>query len=116
MPLVFHVGETNDVRDGFTFGIFTLVFLALVNAGNAECMNFLGYRLFKLALDPDKGLVFIAELLVQLDDRHFKQFGQRCKLCRAGLHIFGYGPYAGGRHARSKNQPVAIQDAATVGG
>ena len=98
LPLVFDIGEADDVRNGFAFRVFTLVLFSLVNTGNAQCMDFLGDRLFKLALDPDEGLVLIAELLVQFGYRHFKQPGQLCELGRSRLHIVGYGPDAGGRH------------------
>ena len=116
LSLVFHIGEANDVGDGFAFGVLALVFLALVNAGNAEFADFSGNGFFHLALDPDEGLVLVAELLFQLGQRHFQQPGQFGQLGGTGLDVFRNGPDAGGRHAGSQDQPVAVQDAATVGG
>ena len=63
--MVFHIGETDHMRNRFTLGVFALVLFTLVNALDAHGNDFLRDRLFKLALDPDKGLVLIAQFLVQ---------------------------------------------------
>ena len=94
LAVVFNIGESHDVRNRFTFGVLALVLLALVDALDAQGMDFLRHRLIHLPLDPDKGLVFVAQLFFQIGQWHFQQFGQFGKLRRTGLDILGNGPDA----------------------
>jgi hypothetical protein len=71
--------------------------------------------LVHLALEPDKGLVFVFQALLQLGQRHFKQAGQLAQLRGRGVHVFRNGPDAGRGHAGGQQQAVAVQDAPAVG-
>ena len=104
------------MRCGFAFGILTFVFLALIDTFELERHDLLRHRLLDLALEPDKGLVFILQTSAQFCHRHLQQSCQLAQLSRVALDVFRNRPDAGGRHAGSQNHTVAIQNTATIGG
>ena len=73
LPVVFDVGKTNHMGRGLAFRVLTFVFLALVNALEAHRRNLFGNGIVYLTFEPDKCLVFISQLLVQLGGRHVQQ-------------------------------------------
>eukprot|EP01137_Pigoraptor_chileana_P028705 Opistho-2@12928 len=95
--------------------VLALVFLAAVDALDLQRGNLLANRVVELALEPDKGLVFVFQLAVQLGHRHVEQVRQFLQLHRVAVHVLRDGPDAGGRHAGREDQAIAVQNAAAVG-
>ena len=116
LAFVFHIGKTDHVGSRLALRVLAAVFLALVDALDAECGDFLAHVPFELALDPDKGFVFVFQFLVELGQRHFQQLGQLLEFGLVAVHIFRNGPDAGSWHAGRQDQAIAVQDAPPVGG
>ena len=112
---VFNVGKADHVRRGFAIGVLALKSAVLVNAFETELGDALGHRLFDLALEPDKTLVFIAQLAAQLCERDLQQLRQLFELRRRGVDVFRNRPDAGRRNVGSQNQTIAVHDAAATG-
>ena len=70
---VFNVRKTHHVRRRFTIRVLALVLFALIEALDVQLGNLLGHRLIDLPLQPNKGLVFISQTLLQRCHRHFEQ-------------------------------------------
>ena len=114
-PGVFNVGKADDVRRGFAIRVLALESAVLVNAFETELGDALGHRFFDLALEPDKALVFIAQLAAQLCERDLQQLRQLFELRRRGVDVFGNRPDAGGRNVGSQDQTIAVHDATAAG-
>ena len=112
---VFNVGKADHVRRGFAIRVLALESAVLVNAFETELGDALGHRLFDLALEPDKTLVFIAQLAAQLCERDLQQLRQLFELRRRGIDIFRNRPDAGRRNVGGQDQTIAVHDAATAG-
>ena len=102
------------MRRSLGFRVLALVLLALVNAFEPECHDLLRHRVIDLALEPDKGFVFVFQLFLQLAHRHFEQLGKLAQLCRLALDILRDCPDARCRHTRRQDQAVAIENASPV--
>ena len=111
---IFHIGKTDNVRCRLAFRVFALVFTPVVDSFDPQPLDVMGHTFFNLALQPDKILVLVGQLFVQLTQRHFQQPGQRRELGFRRLHIIGNCPDAGRRHAGRKNQPIAIENPAPI--
>ncbi|MNT45165.1 hypothetical protein D3C72_1817320 [compost metagenome] len=78
---VFHVGKAHHVGHHFALWIKALVFLALVDAVDAQLGNLVGHVHLDLAFQVNEAAVRI-ELLAQFVDVHFQQTGQRIDFFR----------------------------------
>ena len=119
LAAVFHVGETHHMRSSFAFGVLALVFLALVNAFDVERGNLLADRFVDLALDPDKALVLVLQLFVEILLRHAEQTRDLAQLDThrriVALDVFGNCPDARGGDAGRQDQAVAVQHTTAIG-
>ena len=115
LALILHIGEAHHVRCGFALRVLTAVFFALVNALDAQVRHLFGDLHIHLAFEPNKGLVFVFELLRQLGQGDFEQTCQFFELGGVPIHIFRNRPKAGHRHAGGQNQTIAVQDAPSTG-
>ena len=68
--LVFDIGKTHDMRHRGPFRVLTAVFLALVDASNAQFGNFLGNVFIHLTLDVDKVFLVVGQLGFYRFQRH----------------------------------------------
>ncbi len=80
LAMVFHVGEAHHMGGGLALGVLALVFLALVDALDAQGGNLLAHVPVELALDPDEGLVFVGQLGHEVGQRHVQQARQLLEL------------------------------------
>ena len=113
---IFHIGETDHVGSGLTLRVHAFVFHGGVNAMDSKFLDFFTGGVVELTAQPHVFAARVADLGLQLGQRHVQQLPQRLELRSISFHLFGTGPDAGHGHAGREYQAVAVQDAAAVGG
>ena len=113
---VFDVGETDHVRHHFPFRVKALVFLAGIDARNAQLEDFVSGILFDLPLEINKAAVRV-QLLAQFGVTHLQQARQRMQLFLGSfLHIVRDRPDCLDRDRRCQHLAIAISNLATCRG
>ena len=112
---VLDAGEAHQVGHHFALRIEALVFLARVEAVDAELVDLVDDVHFDLALEVDEGTVGV-ELLAQIRFRHVQQCRQCAQLGRRlRQHVVGNGPHRLDRQRRRQHLAVAVHDLAARG-
>ena len=97
------------------FRILALVFLAQVEALDAELPDLERDRLVDLALDPGEVPAALADAALELLGRHLQQ---ACRLRQPGIveiDVAGLGPDALRHHAGRQDGAIAVEHAAAAG-
>jgi hypothetical protein len=76
LALVLDVGEAHHMGCRLALGVLALVFLAQVDALDAQAHDLLAQVPVELALDPDEGLVLVGQLAHQVLERHAHAAGR----------------------------------------
>ena len=116
LPAIINIGEAHHMGSGFALRVQALVFLALVNAPDAQRPNFLGQGHIDLSFERYKTLFLIGQKAFKLDHGHIEQRGELLQANRVAVNVFGHRPDAGHGHAGGQNQAIAVEHPATTGG